>query len=307
MNCSVSGRRSLPTVWRETRGPGSRAGTTTPGTVIRPPKFSPVFGAASKPASAACGSTSVRPSTSSFRQRHHHLRRPNRSALPNSSASEMSRPSPYGTGRPMGGTTLPKPLATELCEMAKRALRRKRPRPLPGLVRDPAFGAGALPNLVAGVDNDPLAAWLGNVVLARRNFRRCCPSPPAPGDARSPLFQRRSSPVGTSRPNGGVFAAGAPLRSVGFVNDRRGRLRPSLQEACLATFYPKRARTVTITAINGAVVPIAKRRCQRPSVRDIGSSRVGPRRSRGRADDAAHTLPPAGRPRRPAGLESPSR
>ncbi|OBK04649.1 hypothetical protein A5639_20425 [Mycolicibacterium conceptionense] len=84
----------------------------------------------------------------------------------------------------------PKPLATELWNKAKRALGWKRAHPLPGLVRDPACGAGALllpvlrdhlgavartdpqlvlaalPNLIEGIDNDPDAVWLANVVLA---------------------------------------------------------------------------------------------------------------------------------------------
>lgn len=84
----------------------------------------------------------------------------------------------------------PMPLAAELWEKAKRALGWKRPQPLPGLVRDPACGAGALllpvlrehlgaaartdpqlalaalPNLIEGIDNDPDAVWLANVLLA---------------------------------------------------------------------------------------------------------------------------------------------
>lgn len=84
----------------------------------------------------------------------------------------------------------PKPLAAELWNKAKRALSWKRPQPLTGLVRDPACGAGALllpvlrehlgaaartdpqlvlaalPNLIEGIDNDPNAVWLANVMLA---------------------------------------------------------------------------------------------------------------------------------------------
>lgn len=84
----------------------------------------------------------------------------------------------------------PKPLAAELWAMAKRAMGWKRPQPLAGLVRDPACGAGALllpvlrehlgaaarvdaqlalaalPNFIAGVDNDEGAVWLANVLLA---------------------------------------------------------------------------------------------------------------------------------------------
>lgn len=243
----------------------------------------------------------------------------------------------------------PQPLASELWEMAKRALGWKRPRPLPGLVRDPACGAGALllpvlrdhlsasartdpllvlaalPNLVAGVDNDPLAAWLANVVLAAellpllavtpRARRRPLPALVKVGDGLAAsdtrcLVSLMNPPYGrvkltadersrfarhlyghanlyglfmaagaesltsdgvlaalvpTSFLAGryfeaqrGVLAAEAPLRSVGFVNDRAGVFDGVLQETCLATFSPKRARTVTITAVNGAVVPIAK-------------------------------------------------
>ena len=74
--------------------------------------------------------------------------------------------------------------------MAKRALGWKRPQALHGVVRDRACGAGALllpvlrdhlgaaakvdaqlalaglPNHIVGIDNDPAAAWLANVLLA---------------------------------------------------------------------------------------------------------------------------------------------
>jgi adenine-specific DNA-methyltransferase len=84
----------------------------------------------------------------------------------------------------------PEWLASELWEMTKRALGWKRPHALPGLVRDPACGAGALllpplrehlgaaarvdpqlalaglPNYFAGTDNDENAVWLANVLLA---------------------------------------------------------------------------------------------------------------------------------------------
>jgi adenine-specific DNA-methyltransferase len=84
----------------------------------------------------------------------------------------------------------PAPLAAELWAMAGRALGRRRPGVLDGLVRDPACGAGSLllpalrehlgaaaqvdargalmglPDFVAGVDNDPGAVWLANVLLA---------------------------------------------------------------------------------------------------------------------------------------------
>ena len=71
--------------------------------------------------------------------------------------------------------------------MTKRAMGWKRPQPLDGFVLDPACGAGALllpvlrdhlgaaarvdaqlalralPNFIAGIDNDPAAVWLANV------------------------------------------------------------------------------------------------------------------------------------------------
>ncbi len=84
----------------------------------------------------------------------------------------------------------PESLSDELWAMAKRGLGWKRPQPLPGLVRDPACGAGALlvpvlrdhlaaaarvdarlalaglSNHIEGVDNDESAVWLANVLLA---------------------------------------------------------------------------------------------------------------------------------------------
>jgi len=85
----------------------------------------------------------------------------------------------------------PVDLAERLWSMARLALGQRRPRlPLPGLVRDPACGGGALllpplrqhlsalagadprvtlaglPRLIEGVDADPAATWIANVVLA---------------------------------------------------------------------------------------------------------------------------------------------
>jgi adenine-specific DNA-methyltransferase len=84
----------------------------------------------------------------------------------------------------------PATLAENLWAMSKRALGWKRPQALTGLVRDRACGAGALllpplrehlaaaarvdaqvalaglPNYVSGIDNDPHAVWLANVLLA---------------------------------------------------------------------------------------------------------------------------------------------
>lgn len=86
----------------------------------------------------------------------------------------------------------PPALAAELWVMTKQAMGWKSPQPqvLPGLVRDPACGAGALllpvlrehlvaaakvdaplalaavPNFISGTDNDDGAVWLANVLLA---------------------------------------------------------------------------------------------------------------------------------------------
>lgn len=81
-------------------------------------------------------------------------------------------------------------LAQELWAMTRRAMGWSSPRKLPGLLRDPACGAGALllpplrehlgaiaridqqfalaglPSHVAGIDTDPNAVWLANVLLA---------------------------------------------------------------------------------------------------------------------------------------------
>lgn len=286
-------------------------------------------------------------------------------ALPEEVASPFDVPEQVGTAEQLGeryvaslGTKdrsdhgrhyTPQPLAAELWAMTKRALGWKRPRPLPGLVRDPACGAGALllpvlrdhlgasartdpqlvlaglPNAVAGIDNDPLAVWLANVVLAaellpllavtprarRRplpaltevgdglaaNDSRCLVSLMNPPYGRVKLnpderarFARHlyghanlyglfmASGIESLSPDGvlaalvptsflagryfeaqrGVLAAEAPLRSVGFVNDRAGVFDGVLQETCLVTFSPKKSRTVTITSVNGTVSPIAK-------------------------------------------------
>lgn len=85
----------------------------------------------------------------------------------------------------------PGALADHLWAMARKGLGHRRPaRPLAGLVRDPACGAGALllpalrehlaalaraearvvlaglPSVIEGVDADPAAVWIANVVLA---------------------------------------------------------------------------------------------------------------------------------------------
>lgn len=90
----------------------------------------------------------------------------------------------------------PRVLADELWAMARRALglRRGSAQRLPGLVRDPACGAGALllpplrehvaavrgidpqvaiaglPHVIGGVDTDPAAVWLANVLMAAESL-----------------------------------------------------------------------------------------------------------------------------------------
>ncbi|MBV9763369.1 MAG: hypothetical protein JOZ48_00875, partial [Acidobacteriaceae bacterium] len=106
----------------------------------------------------------------------------------------------------------PAPMAEELWAMARRALglRRGVVQRLPGLIRDPACGAGALllpalrehlaamrhtdpqvvlaelPLLIEGIDADPAAVWLANVALAAQML---------PLLAAIPLRQRRPLPA----------------------------------------------------------------------------------------------------------------
>jgi adenine-specific DNA-methyltransferase len=105
----------------------------------------------------------------------------------------------------------PQELAEHLWLMARRGLRQRRPGlPLPGLVRDPACGGGALllpalrqhlaaqaqadprltiaglPALIEGTDADPAAVWITNVVLAAELL---------PFVARVPAARRRPLPL----------------------------------------------------------------------------------------------------------------
>lgn len=119
----------------------------------------------------------------------------------------------------------PEVLAEHLWMMARKASgHERRARPLSGLVRDPACGAGALllpvvrehlaalvrsdprlvlsglPNVVQGVDADPVAVWLANVVLGAEalpllaavpeSHRRPLPALAVAGDGLAPPSER---------------------------------------------------------------------------------------------------------------------
>ena len=135
----------------------------------------------------------------------------------------------------------PPELADRLWTMARKSLGHRQPaRPLRGLVRDPACGAGALllpalrehlralaradardvlaglPSVIEGVDADPAAVWLANVVLAAQAL---------PTLARVPVAQRRPLPA-LARVGDGLQAGLAPARAV-LMNPPYGRVRLS--------------------------------------------------------------------------------
>lgn len=144
----------------------------------------------------------------------------------------------------------PPPLAERLWAMGRAALGHGRtPRALHGLVRDPACGAGALllpvlrehlaashkvdarvvlaglPNLIEGVDVDPAAVWIANVVLAAEML---------PVLRRVPANRRRPLPALTRLADGLVV----PERRARLVvmNPPYGRVR--LSEADRRRFGP---------------------------------------------------------------------
>ncbi len=105
----------------------------------------------------------------------------------------------------------PEPLAQYLWKLARLSLGQRRPdNPLPGLVSDPACGSGALllpplrqhlralagadpritlaklPQLIKGIDSDPAATWITNIVLAAELL---------PLVARIPNSRRRPLPI----------------------------------------------------------------------------------------------------------------
>jgi adenine-specific DNA-methyltransferase len=132
----------------------------------------------------------------------------------------------------------PPPLAGELWAMTKRAMGWRRPQPLAGRVVDPACGAGALllpvlrdhlgaaaridatlalsalPQYIAGIDNDPGAAWLASVLLASEML---------PVLARTERARRKPLPA-LVRHGDGLAAIGEPARAV-IMNPPYGRVR----------------------------------------------------------------------------------
>jgi len=135
----------------------------------------------------------------------------------------------------------PHELAAELWSMTKAALGMKqRIMQLPGLVRDPACGAGALllpvlrehlaassavdprlvlsrlPSLIEGIDSDPAAVWVANVVLAAEML---------PVLARIPEAHRRPLPA-LAQVGDGLASGRAPARAV-LMNPPYGRVRLS--------------------------------------------------------------------------------
>lgn len=133
----------------------------------------------------------------------------------------------------------PDSLAERLWTMARLALGQRRPGlPLPGLVRDPACGGGALllpplrqhlsalaqadpratlaelPRFIEGVDADPSAAWIANVVLAAELL---------PLLAHIPQARRRPLPM-LARQGDGLAATTSLARAV-VMNPPYGRVR----------------------------------------------------------------------------------
>ncbi|MDP9419482.1 MAG: Eco57I restriction-modification methylase domain-containing protein [Actinomycetota bacterium] len=138
----------------------------------------------------------------------------------------------------------PPRLAERLWAMSRAALGHSRaPRALDGLVRDPACGAGALllpilrehlaashqvdprvvlaglPNLIEGVDVDPAAVWIANVVLAAEML---------PLLRRVPSIRRRPLPV-LARVGDGLAPTEAKARLV-VMNPPYGRVRLSEED-----------------------------------------------------------------------------
>jgi adenine-specific DNA-methyltransferase len=138
----------------------------------------------------------------------------------------------------------PAPLAERLWEMARSALGHARqPTALPGLVRDPACGSGALllpvlrehlagsrtvdprevmaglPNLIEGLDADPAAVWIANVVLAAQALSLV---------SRIPARHRRPLPT-LVRVGDGLSVSERPARLV-LMNPPYGRVRLTEEE-----------------------------------------------------------------------------
>jgi adenine-specific DNA-methyltransferase len=138
----------------------------------------------------------------------------------------------------------PPELAEHLWAMTRKSLGYLRPaRPLSGLVRDPACGAAALlvpplrehvralvhadarvalaglPNVVEGVDGDPAAVWIANVVLAAEAL---------PLLASVPSARRRPLPA-LARVGDGLRPTARPARVV-LMNPPYGRVRLSPED-----------------------------------------------------------------------------
>lgn len=138
----------------------------------------------------------------------------------------------------------PHELAHQLWTMTREALGiNEHPSPLPGLIRDPACGAAALllpplrehlaasfdvdpqlvlnrlPALVEGIDSDPAAVWVANVVMAAEML---------PTLARVPSARRRPLPA-LARADDGLRQGILPARAV-IMNPPYGRVRLSAED-----------------------------------------------------------------------------
>jgi adenine-specific DNA-methyltransferase len=175
----------------------------------------------------------------------------------------------------------PKNLSAQLWLMARKALGfGVDPRPLPGLIRDPACGAGALlvpvlrehleatshsdptlvlaslPQLVEGIDTDPWAAYIASVVLAAEML---------PTLARVAPGRRRPLPA-LARAGDGLDPDLAPA-SAWIMNPPYGRQRLSVEQRALfadslyghanlySLFLAAASRNVAPKGVVAALVP----------------------------------------------------
>lgn len=147
----------------------------------------------------------------------------------------------------------PEGLAVELWSMTRRALgmRRSTAVRLPGLVRDPACGAGALllaplqehlaashytdpqvvlaglPSAIEGIDADPAAAWLASVILAAEALPLLAA---APARRRRPLprLARAGDGLGTVETNATAIIMNPPYGRVRLSEADRERFKESV-------------------------------------------------------------------------------
>nr|WP_313315393.1 Eco57I restriction-modification methylase domain-containing protein [Dietzia maris] len=149
-----------------------------------------------------------------------------------------------GTRARYGRHYTPRELASHLWAMTRQSLETgPQNRLLPGLVRDPACGAGALllpplrehlhaafdvdptitlaglPSFIEGVDTDPAAVWVANVVLAAEMLPTLERVPPA----------RRKPLPALTRVGDGLVVPDRPVRAV-VMNPPYGRVRLSAVE-----------------------------------------------------------------------------